>query len=87
MYLRSSCPSAFIGGHLLIHPVLSIFASCPRQRKRFRVKAGTAIRTVNAAAEYANVPGKLPEDTSITKGLIKAHDFIPLFVTDKAGGR
>lgn len=65
----------------------SIFASCPRQRKRFRVKAGTAIRTVNAAAEYANVPGKLPEDTSITKGLIKAHDFIPLFVTDKAGGR
>ena len=42
---------------------------------------------MNAAAEYANVPGKLPEDTSITKGLIKAHDFIPLFVTDKAGGR
>lgn len=53
-------------------------------QKKLRITAGTAIRTVNAPADYAKTLGKLPAGASITKGIMKGHAFIHLFVKDKA---
>lgn len=53
-------------------------------QKKMRVAAGTTIRTVNAPTSYAKTIGKLPKGASITKGVTKAHDFVHMFVKDKA---
>ncbi len=53
-------------------------------QKKLRITAGTTIRTVNAPADYAKTIGKLPKGAEITKGVTKSHDFVHLFVKDKA---
>ena len=53
-------------------------------QKKLRVNSGTAIRTVNAPADYAKTIGKLPKDASISTGITKSHGFIHLFVKNKA---
>lgn len=53
-------------------------------QKKLRIAAGTAIRTVNAPADYAKLIGALPTGASITKGITKGHAFVHLFVRNKA---
>ena len=52
--------------------------------KKLRIAPGTAIRTVNAPADYAKTLGKLPKEASITKDITKDHSFIHLFVKNQA---
>jgi len=54
-------------------------------QSRLRIVPGTAIRTLNAPADYARTIGGLPAGASITRGVTKGHAFIHLFVQDKAG--
>jgi hypothetical protein len=53
-------------------------------QKKLRITPGTPIHTVNAPADYARTLGALPKGATITKGITKDHDFIHLFVNDKA---
>jgi hypothetical protein len=53
-------------------------------QKKLRLTPGTAIRTVNAPADYAKTLGALPKGTTITKGITKAHAFIHIFVKNQA---
>lgn len=53
-------------------------------QKKMRVTTGITIRTVNAPTSYTKTIGKLPKGASIAKGVSKAHDFVHLFVKDKA---
>lgn len=52
-------------------------------QNKLRIRTGTAIRTVNAPADYAKTIGQLPKGARITKGVTKGHDFVHLFVKDK----
>src|SRR5262245_53744622 len=53
-------------------------------QKKLRIASGTAIRTLNAPADYAQTIGRLPKGATITKGATKGHDFVHLFVKNKA---